>query len=79
MDAKAFGCKTYDFYGMPPYEDEGHPMAGLYRFKTGFGGKIVHRIGSIDAYRNVFRYKAYSIAESSRAFYFKYVKKWMRR
>jgi lipid II:glycine glycyltransferase (peptidoglycan interpeptide bridge formation enzyme) len=27
-------------------------MAGLYRFKTGFGGKIIHRPGSWDyAYR----------------------------
>ena len=79
MDAKAFGCKTYDFYGMPPREDEGHPMAGLYRFKTGFGGKIVHRLGSIDAYRNGWRYGAYSFAEGMRSFYFKHVKKWFKR
>lgn len=79
MDAKAFGCKTYDFYGMPPREDEGHPMAGLYRFKTGFGGKIVHRLGSIDAYRNGWRYGVYSFAEGMRSFYFKHVKKWFKR
>ena len=79
MDAKAFGCKTYDFYGMPPCEDEGHPMAGLYRFKTGFGGKIVHRIGSIDAYQKALRYKAYSLAESARSFYYKQIKKWFKR
>lgn len=79
MDAKAFGCKTYDFYGMPPREDEGHPMAGLYRFKTGFGGKIVHRIGSIDAYCNKWRYGVYSLAEEARAFYFKRIKKWLKR
>jgi lipid II:glycine glycyltransferase (peptidoglycan interpeptide bridge formation enzyme) len=48
QDAKAFGCTTYDLFGIPPDESPGHPMAGLYRFKTGFGGKIVHRPGSWD-------------------------------
>ena len=79
MDAKAFGCKTYDFYGMPPREDEGHPMAGLYRFKTGFGGKIIHRLGSIDAYRNGWSYGAYSFAEEMRSFYYKHLRKWFKR
>ncbi len=75
MDAKKAGCKMYDFYGIPPVNDESHPMAGLYRFKTGFGGKIVHRIGSIDAYKNIFIYFVYSTAERIRSFYFKKLKK----
>jgi len=48
QDAKAFGCTVYDLFGIPPDENPGHPMAGLYRFKTGFGGKIIHRPGSWD-------------------------------
>ena len=52
MDAKEEGCTEYDLFGIPPREDPLHPMAGLYRFKTGFGGLIVHRPGSWDyAYR----------------------------
>jgi len=47
-DAKAYGSKYYDMYGMPPTDDENHPMHGLYLFKTGFGGKNIHRIGSWD-------------------------------
>jgi lipid II:glycine glycyltransferase (peptidoglycan interpeptide bridge formation enzyme) len=47
-DAKAAGCVFYDLYGIPPDEDPSHPMAGLYRFKTGFGGMIVHRPGCWD-------------------------------
>jgi lipid II:glycine glycyltransferase (peptidoglycan interpeptide bridge formation enzyme) len=48
QDAKEAGCKYYDLFGIPPDDDPDHPMAGLYRFKTGFGGEIVHRPGSWD-------------------------------
>jgi lipid II:glycine glycyltransferase (peptidoglycan interpeptide bridge formation enzyme) len=47
-DAKAALCSEYDLFGIPPTEDPDHPMAGLYRFKTGFGGRIIHRPGSWD-------------------------------
>lgn len=47
-DARASGCTTYDFFGIPPSDDPRHPMAGLYLFKTGFGGEIIHRPGSWD-------------------------------
>ncbi len=46
--AKAAGCSSYDLFGIPPTDDSSHPMAGLYRFKTGFGGLIAHRPGSWD-------------------------------
>ncbi|MDR2842922.1 MAG: peptidoglycan bridge formation glycyltransferase FemA/FemB family protein [Spirochaetaceae bacterium] len=48
LDAKTSGCTTYDFFGIPPNDNPSHPMAGLYRFKTGFGGTIIHRPGSFD-------------------------------
>lgn len=47
-DARAAGCIRYDLFGIPPADDPAHPMAGLYRFKTGFGGAIIHRSGSWD-------------------------------
>ncbi|GHV92133.1 peptidoglycan bridge formation protein FemAB [Spirochaetia bacterium] len=47
-DARAAGCLNYDLFGIPPNDDPAHPMAGLYRFKTGFGGRIIHRPGSWD-------------------------------
>ena len=47
-DAKDFGCIEYDMFGIPPRSDPKHPMAGLFRFKTGFGGTVVHRCGSWD-------------------------------
>jgi lipid II:glycine glycyltransferase (peptidoglycan interpeptide bridge formation enzyme) len=47
-DAKESGCTAYDLFGIPPDASPGHPMSGLYLFKTGFGGRIVHRPGSWD-------------------------------
>ncbi len=74
-DAMAAGCPTYDFYGIPPTDDPGHPMHGLFRFKTGFGGSIVHRCGSWDAPLSPWRYEAWRTAEAARGMWFKKVKK----
>ena len=75
QDAKKFGSKVYDFYGIPPTDDEHHPMHGLYRFKTGFGGTVVHRAGSIDMPTKRTLYGIYIFLEKLRAFYFKKVRK----
>lgn len=72
--AKEYGSASYDFYGMPPTDDEHHPMYGLYRFKTGFGGTIIHRPGSVDVPLSGV-YKMYTLAERFRAFYHKKIKK----
>lgn len=74
QDAKEYGSKVYDFYGIPPTDDENHPMHGLYRFKTGFGGVNIHRIGSVDAPLS-FMYKIYICLENLRAYYYKKIKK----
>lgn len=73
-DAMAYGDKVYDFYGIPPVADESHPMAGLYLFKTGFGGREVHRIGSVDVPLSPL-YALYAAAERLRAFWYKRVRK----
>ncbi len=48
--ARERGCRYYDLYGIPPRHDPRHAMSGLYRFKVGFGGAIVHRAGAWDWY-----------------------------
>ena len=65
-DAKASGCVEYDLYGIPPNNDPDHPMAGLYLFKTGFGGKIVHRPGCWDYPCYNLLYHVYFFAEKIR-------------
>ncbi len=72
-DAKAYGSKYYDMYGMPPEgKDENHPMHGLYMFKANFGGKNIHRTGSWDIPLKAI-YHPYSTAEKLRAFWHKKV------
>lgn len=57
--AKAQECARYDLWGIPPEatggEEEpsasdqgGHGMWGVYRFKLGFGGRVVRYAGSYD-------------------------------
>jgi len=46
--AKARGCTVYDMWGAPDELDESDPMWGVYRFKIGFGGEFVERIGAWD-------------------------------
>jgi len=66
-DAKNYGCKNYDFFGIPPEKDESHSMSGLYQFKTGFGGKIIHRPGSWDFPNRYIVYRLFRIAENFRS------------
>jgi len=43
--AKQEGATLYDFWGIPATEDEDEAMAGVYRFKRGWGGDIVRFVG----------------------------------
>ena len=73
--AKAAGCAAYDLLGIPPSDDPKHPLHGLFRLKTGFGGDIVHRAGCWDFPLRPFVYRAFRSAERARNFYFKAVRR----
>jgi lipid II:glycine glycyltransferase (peptidoglycan interpeptide bridge formation enzyme) len=46
--ARSQGCKVYDMWGAPDMLDGSDPMAGVHRFKMGFGAKLVRHIGAYD-------------------------------
>jgi lipid II:glycine glycyltransferase (peptidoglycan interpeptide bridge formation enzyme) len=48
LRAREGGCATYDMWGAPDVLDKSDPMWGVYRFKQGFGGEFVQRIGAWD-------------------------------
>lgn len=66
-DAQKKGLKTYDFWGIaPPEAGEGHPWAGISRFKLGFGGDVIVMPGTFDLAKNILGYGLYSAVKKFR-------------
>jgi len=61
--AQKRGCAIYDMFGVAPQPDPSHPLYGLYRFKTGFGGRLFHRMGCWDYPLHRDRYDMYLATE----------------
>jgi len=57
-------CLTYDMGSVSPNPDPIHPFYGMYRFKTGFGGTVIHRNGSWDYPIDMRRYNEFRNYES---------------
>lgn len=66
--AKSLGCRSYDLYGVPDEDEETletqftqrrDGLWGVYRFKRGFGGKLVRSIGAWDHVYAPVRYRLY--------------------
>jgi lipid II:glycine glycyltransferase (peptidoglycan interpeptide bridge formation enzyme) len=50
--SKQAGATTYDFWGIPETDEQSEAMAGVYRFKSGWGGRIVRFASNYEcAYR----------------------------
>lgn len=62
--ARMRGCIDYEMGAVPPGHDPAHPFHGLYRFKTGFGGRIELRSGSWDYPLHQEAYRDFCNAES---------------
>jgi len=58
--AKTQGCTTYDLWGAPDVFEESDPMWGVWRFKAGFGGKVLRTIGAWDLPINHLGYRIYT-------------------
>jgi lipid II:glycine glycyltransferase (peptidoglycan interpeptide bridge formation enzyme) len=66
LDAKAWGYRRYDFWGVAPEGAEDHPWAGVTRFKKGFGGAYVAYPGTYDLPLDRFWYGAYAFSRKLR-------------
>ncbi len=69
LDARDDGCLWYDLFGVPPSEDPSHPMHGLYRFKRGFGGVMLRRLGCWDVLQRPIGARVFRLAERTRDVY----------
>jgi lipid II:glycine glycyltransferase (peptidoglycan interpeptide bridge formation enzyme) len=59
--ARAQGCVTYDFWGAPDEFSESDPMWGVWKFKAGFGGRVVRHVGAWDYAPAPARYWLYTV------------------
>ncbi len=75
QEAAAAGLKEYDMFGIAETDDPKDPMHGVYRFKTGFGGRIIHRAGCWDYPVKKIAYNLFRTGEKLRKFYYKVWKK----
>ncbi|MEE8390637.1 MAG: peptidoglycan bridge formation glycyltransferase FemA/FemB family protein [Anaerolineae bacterium] len=66
--AKSLGCTTYDLYGVPDEDVETleaefiqrrDGLWGVYRFKRGFGGRLLRSVGAWDRVYAPVRYRLY--------------------
>jgi peptidoglycan pentaglycine glycine transferase (the first glycine) len=69
--AREQGCDTYDLWGVPDEDEEtleaeftqrSDGLWGVYRFKRGFGGRLVRTIGAWDLIYAPLRYRLYTLA-----------------
>ena len=44
--ARANGARAYDFWGIPATDESDEAMAGVYRFKSGWGGQVISFLGN---------------------------------
>lgn len=61
--SKLQGCTEYDMFGVSPGPDSSHPLYGLYKFKTGFGGTMFHSLGCWDYPLDDEKYTSYKFSE----------------
>jgi lipid II:glycine glycyltransferase (peptidoglycan interpeptide bridge formation enzyme) len=61
--SKERGCTEYDMFGVAPGPDTSHPLYGLYKFKTGFGGQLFHSLGCWDYPLDDEKYMSYKFSE----------------
>jgi len=66
--ARDAGCDTYDWWGAPDnVDDEADRMAGVWRFKLGFGAEFREGLGAWEYAPSQALYRALTLAQDIRA------------
>jgi lipid II:glycine glycyltransferase (peptidoglycan interpeptide bridge formation enzyme) len=69
--ARERGCRLYDLWGIPDedaatleahFTERSDGLWGVYRFKRGFGGRVVRAAGAWDLVYAPLRYQLYTLA-----------------
>ena len=60
--ARERGCRRYDLWGAPDRFDESDRLWGVYRFKQGFGGRVIQGVGAFDYPVNRWLYRVFTKA-----------------
>jgi lipid II:glycine glycyltransferase (peptidoglycan interpeptide bridge formation enzyme) len=66
MDARAAGKQRFDFWGIAPPDEPGHPWSGFSAFKRSFGGEVLRRNGTWDVPVNAAMYRLWRLAQALR-------------
>lgn len=66
QDAKRHGMTAYDWWGIAPEGDPHHRLAGVTRFKRGFGGEVVEFPRTQDVVLRPWLYRAYRLMRKHR-------------
>jgi peptidoglycan pentaglycine glycine transferase (the first glycine) len=53
QEMRRLGDVEYDLWGMPPDDQPGHPLSGLWQFKSGWNGRPLRYAGAFDLPVNV--------------------------
>lgn len=69
-DAKAKGCKIYDFFGATKSSDRTHPFYYTSQHKLGFGRKVTEFSGTFEIVLNPLKYKTWRLFEERAIFKF---------
>ena len=66
LDARAAGKVRFDFWGIAPPDEPGHPWSGFSAFKRSFGGEVLRRNGTWDLPVRPLTYRVWALLQAVR-------------
>jgi len=67
QEMRTLGDVEYDLWGVPPDDKPGHPLSGLWQFKSGWNGRLVAYAGAFDLPLRVTMWRSHRAIAKMRA------------